>query len=81
LNDSDETNRFEPTPFNKEIIMEQNTKTPFVVSLSIWVAKQAGQTAGVTREIKECSVMQYKASKEAAQAASDARIKNFVPKV
>lgn len=79
MNDRNETNRFEPTPFNKETIMSKN-KAPMSVRVSLYVAQLAGETAGVANEIKVCSKIQYRHSKAVALVASRNRIKTFVPK-
>ena len=60
--------------------MSKKNQTPFIVRLSLTVSKLAGETAGVAKEIKVCSIKQYKASRKVAQKASNLRIKNFVPK-
>jgi hypothetical protein len=61
--------------------MSKKNTTPMSVRISLYVAKLAGETAGVAKEIKVCSTKQYKASKKASQIASNLRIKAFVPKV
>ena len=80
MTDSDETNRFEPTPVNKETIMSKKNQIPVSVRISLYVSQLAGETAGVANEIKICSKIQYRHSKAVALVASRNRIRNFVPK-
>jgi hypothetical protein len=60
--------------------MSKKNTTPFIVNLSVNISRIAGNTAGIAKEIKVCSIKQYRFSYKLAKKESSLRIKNFVPK-